>query len=187
MAQTTKLKAWVRQVLEFWFEELDRSDWFRPNSSVDDAIAQRFGGLVEELNETPASAHYVSSQQALAAIISLDQFPRNIFRGTRKAFSFDPLALEICKESLARKLDEPLVRDKRLFMYLPLEHSESIDDQDRALALISVLDDEDYTRYAVAHRDVIGRFGRFPHRNEILGRSSTSEEIEYLESAESGF
>ncbi len=187
MTQAIKQKAWVRQVLSFWFDELDRSDWFRANSSVDDAISTRFGGLVDELGETPASAHLDSAKQALAAVISLDQFPRNIFRGTERAFQHDALALEISKASVTGDLDEPLNRDQRLFLYLPLEHSESLEDQDLAVRLISTLNDDVYTQYARAHRDVIERFGRFPHRNGILGRTSTPEEVAFLAEPNSGF
>ena len=187
MAQKTKLKAWVRQVLRFWFEELDRGDWFRANSNVDDAIKDRFGALVEELSETPASAQCVSSKQALAAIVALDQFPRNMFRGTPRSFQYDGLALEIAKESISQELDLPLNRDQRLFLYLPFEHSENLEDQVRAVELISALNDKYYTDYAVAHHNVIERFGRFPHRNEILGRPSTPDELAYLALPDSGF
>jgi uncharacterized protein (DUF924 family) len=120
-------------------------------------------------------------------VIVLDQFPRNMFRGTPLAFATDHLALAVASEAIARGFDNVLDKHRRLFIYLPFEHSEKLDDQHRAVELISNLGDEELLQYAVAHRDIITRFGRFPHRNGILGRPSTTEEVEFLKQPGSAF
>jgi uncharacterized protein (DUF924 family) len=124
---------------------------------------------------------------ALAAVIVLDQFSRNMFRGTPRAFASDGRAFNLADVAIAKGFSEVLNPDGRLFLYLPFEHCENIEAQHRSVALISALGDSDLTKYAEAHRDIIVRFGRFPHRNTILGRTSTAEEIEFLKSPGSSF
>jgi uncharacterized protein (DUF924 family) len=178
---------WVADVLAFWFGELDRKAWFRKDEATDHAIRRRFHDTYEKVARLPAAQALTSPQCALATVIVLDQFPRNMFRGTPKAFATDPLAREVARGAVERKLDEALDKDARAFLYLPFEHSESLADQERAVALISRLGDAEYTRYAIAHRDVIARFGRFPHRNVVLGRTSTPEETAFLREPGSSF
>lgn len=178
---------WVSDVLAFWFTKLDRSAWFKLDPAVDAVIRQRFLSVFETLAAHPPDAAAMDSRTALAAIITLDQFPRNIFRGTPRAFLTDPLALSLAKVAVARGLDAVSTADERAFMYLPFEHSEDPADQVRSVALISAIGDAEYTKYALAHKVIIDRFGRYPHRNAILGRTSTAEEIEFLQQPGSGF
>ncbi len=179
--------AWVVNVLQFWFEELEQDDWFRKNSAVDETIASRFADYPEAIHETPLEELVTSGERALASVIVLDQFPRNLYRGQDKAFAFDRYAREIAHAAIAAKRDQALSLDQRLFLYLPFEHSEDLADQERAVALIAELGSDQYTDYALAHKKVIERFNRFPHRNRALGRTSTPEEEAYLAEPGSGF
>jgi uncharacterized protein (DUF924 family) len=124
---------------------------------------------------------------ALAAVIVLDQMSRNMFRGTARAFAADPQALRVAEAAIAGGFDAGLSKDQRRFLYLPFEHCEDRAAQARAVALMASLDDPDLVKWAQAHRAVIDRFGRFPHRNGILGRPSTAEEIEFLKQPGSSF
>lgn len=126
-------------------------------------------------------------QAMLAALIVLDQFPRNMFRDTPRAFATDPLALALARQMVDAGLDRDFSKDERMFLYLPFEHSEQAADQARCCALFALLEDSELLRYAQAHKDIIDRFGRFPHRNATLGRSSTHEEIEFLKQPGSSF
>ena len=169
--------AWVGDVLGFWFGELGRKAWFVRDAAVDETIRARFGPLIEELTTRPVDEALTSPDRALATVIALDQFPRNVFRGTARAFATDALALAVAKGAIDRGLDSQVPADRRVFLYLPFEHSEALADQERSVELTAALGDEEYARYAVLHRDVIARFGRFPHRNAMLGRTPTLEEI----------
>lgn len=184
---TPSVTTWVQQVLGYWFGELDRAGWFRKSEATDAAIRDRFASLHETLKSADVESLATDWRSALAAIVVLDQFPRNIHRDTPQAFASDDKALAMAEAAVALGFDQGLSVDQRLFMYLPFEHSEHLPDQDRAVELISALGDAEYTRYAEAHRDVIRRFGRFPHRNAILGRASTEAEQAYLAQPGSGF
>ncbi len=178
---TAASEEWIGDVDSFWFEELGRSRWFSKDDDVDAVIRGRFLLLYEVLTTWPAGDAWASAQRALATVLVLDQFPRNIFRNTPQAFATDNLARAVAHGAVAKGLDKPLAPERRLFLYLPFEHSEDRDDQARGVALISGLGDEEFTRYALAHQAVIDRFGRFPHRNAVLGRTSTPEEEAFLE------
>ena len=182
---------WAEGVLHFWFDELTRADWFNRSDALDQVIQKRFKDLHAELTALTPHASWMSARQSLAAVIVFDQFPRNMFRGTAQAFASDSLALQIARDAIAQGHDEALgdalAVTGRLFMYLPFEHSEDLADQDLAVALISKLGDDEFTRYAIAHRDIIVRFGRFPHRNKVLGRPSTAEETAFLTQPGSSF
>jgi uncharacterized protein (DUF924 family) len=180
-------QSWVSEVLAFWFTELGRKAWFRKDAGIDGAIRGRFAHLIDEINARPVEESILSPDQALASVIVLDQFTRNIYRGTPRAFAYDELARGIARLAIAVGLDQRIPADRRIFLYLPFEHGEALADQYRSVELISSLGDDEYTRYAEAHRDVIERFGRFPHRNEILGRMSTLEENAFLEEPGSKF
>ncbi len=167
---------WVDDVLGFWFQELGRKPWFRKDAAVDQAIRTRFLPLLETLASRPAEEALTGCKRALATVLVLDQFPRNLFRNSPRAFATDALAREVDDGAIARGLDTALDADHRVFLNLPFEHSENADDQARAVALISAIGDPQYECHALAHKAVIDRFGRFPHRNAALGRASTPEE-----------
>ncbi len=182
------------EVLEFWFGESphrSRAVWFTRNPEFDAAIRARFGDAVAaalcgEFADWETSAH-----GALARVILLDQFTRNIFRDTPRAFAGDPLALAIATAAVDSRQDRALDRYERQFLYLPFEHSESAIDQDRSIELFSALardtGDDSLLPWAARHADIVRRFGRFPHRNDILGRASTAEEIAFLKEPGSRF
>jgi uncharacterized protein (DUF924 family) len=178
---------WVDDVLSFWFEELEPADWFKKSDATDQKIHDRFIKLYANVARMPVQDHGSSARQSLAAVIVLDQFSRNMFRGSPHSFGTDRMARKIADAAVKAGLDQELPREQRVFLYLPFEHSEDLADQERSVALISALGDERYTEYAIAHQKVIEQFGRFPHRNEVLGRQSTEQELEYLAKPGSGF
>ena len=173
------------EVLCFWFEEHPK-DWFVKNPAFDAEILFRFRAL-HEAAAAGRFAHWADEPgSCLALIILLDQFPRNLFRGEARAFATDALARAAAREILRRGWDRQMTQSERLFAYLPLEHSESLADQVLACELMKDFD-ADQLRYAIRHREIIERFGRFPHRNGVLGRESTAAEIEFLAQPGSGF
>jgi uncharacterized protein (DUF924 family) len=171
---------WIDDVLGFWFSEIPREAWFRKDDAFDKKIATRFGELHEQISRNPPPDVSNSPEAALAAVIVLDQFSRNMFRGTPKAFASDALALRIAQGAIDARFDQRLTQDQRVFLYLPFEHSEDRTAQARSLELYTALGVADYLPYAKGHKDIIDRFGRFPHRNAILGRISTPEEVEFM-------
>ncbi len=170
-------------VLRFWFEELTPEQWWR-DQTLDQQIAARFIDLYYRLRRKVPEAWVETPRGVLAAVIVLDQFPRNMFRGTAAAFASDAQARRLADYAVARGFDAGLSVDERLFLYLPFEHSESAADQERALALISALGNPHYTEFARQHKEVIDRFGRFPQRNAALVRVSTLEEEAFLDAGE---
>ena len=182
------------EVLAFWFGEgpdygKRHKRWFEKEAVFDAQVKARFLPLYEELRRPRDWLE--SAHSCLARILVLDQFPRNMFRGTPRAFESDRLALEAARHAVEAGYDAGLLPVERLFMYLPFQHSESLADQERACTLCEPLgaftETEDVPRYARAHRDIVRRFGRFPHRNAILGRASTPEELGFLEQPGSSF
>jgi uncharacterized protein (DUF924 family) len=172
-------------VLRFWFDEHPR-DWFVKNPAFDAAVRARFLSLHEDA-AAGRLAHWADAPRScLALVILLDQFPRNMFRGEARAFATDAQARAAARAILARGWDQAMTQPEQLFAYLPFEHSESLEDQDLSCELMKDFDAEQH-RYAVRHREIIERFGRFPHRNGILGRQSTPAEIEFLKQPGSGF
>ena len=170
---------WAEDVLHFWFQELTPRDWFAKSDELDAQIRSRFMAIYEQLaSEGAAQVHGPRDLQA--AVIVLDQFSRNLFRNDARAFAADPLARKLATQALDEGIDQHLPPEQRIFLYLPFEHSEDRADQARAVALVSALGSENWTRYALAHQALIERFGRFPHRNEVLERASTPGEIEML-------
>jgi uncharacterized protein (DUF924 family) len=179
-----------QDVHTFWFG-LDRKAWFEKDPALDEEIRRRFlalyeqgaTGLLADWRQTPAAC--------LALVILLDQFPRNMFRGSAKAFAADRLARDAACDILDNNWDKAMTPDERMFAYLPLEHSESLADQERCLALMKEIAvfpaTADLPKWAEAHLVIIRRFGRFPHRNAALGRASTPEEEEFLKQPGSSF
>jgi uncharacterized protein (DUF924 family) len=175
-------------VLEFWFSPRIRPKWFVRSDELDREIRDTFGELHARAASGALDGWAASPRGALALVILLDQFPRNMFRGTPEAFATDAKAREVAHAALDAGHDHDLTQEERVFLYLPLEHSEDLADQERCVELMRALDDSPiWHDYAVRHRDVIARFGRFPHRNAILGRESTAEECEFLMQPGSSF
>ena len=177
----------IDEVLRFWFEELTPEDWFGGGEAVDERIRERFLALHETLRERVPESWRATARGMLAAVIALDQFPRNVYRGDPRAFAADPAALALATEAIERGLDRAMSVDERKFLYLPFEHSEDPAVQARSVDLFAALRNEDTLGYALRHKEIIDRFGRFPHRNEVLGRESTPEEIEFLKEPDSSF
>ena len=167
---------WRADVLKFWFG-LKPEQWWNGGPELDRKIKQNFLKLWFEKRQLPTDAFLADPLTAAAAVILFDQFPRNMFRGEAEQFATDTLALGIAKAAIEKKLDKELPKDERKFLYMPFQHSENLDDQNRAVLLFSEIGDEEQIGYARKHRSVIERFGRFPHRNAILGRAPRPEEI----------
>jgi uncharacterized protein (DUF924 family) len=170
----------ARAVIQFWCEEFTPEQYWKKDPAVDRHIAERFGKVRDEVLTTKAAGWRDTPETLVAAIILLDQFSRNMFRGKARAFEADGLALELCKEALAKGWVDKVPKPLPSFMLMPLQHSENLADQERSVAEFRERDPQNY-RYAILHRDQIKRFGRFPGRNQALGRVSTPEEREALE------
>jgi uncharacterized protein (DUF924 family) len=186
MSKAGKL-AEPKDVLAFWFEELTPEAWFKKSDETDKAIRDRFAAIHLALARERPDAWTKTPDAHLALIIVLDQFPRNIYRDTPLVFATDLLALREARHAIDRGHDRGVADDRRVFFYLPFEHSENLADQNRSVSLIERLGNATYTDYAERHRAVIAEFGRFPHRNAILGRTSTPSELDYLAKPGSGF
>ena len=171
---------WRADVLKFWFG-LQPKQWWNGGPGLDHSIRQKFLKLWAKKRQLPVDAFLDDPLTAVAAAIVFDQFPRNMFRSHADAYSTDHIALAIAKAAVAKGLDEGLPKAERKFLYMPFLHSEDLEDQDRALLLFTKIADDEQIKYAHHHRDIIARFGRFPHRNAILGRGTTPEEQKFLD------
>jgi uncharacterized protein (DUF924 family) len=167
---------WRADVLKFWFG-LAYDEWWKGGSEIDHRIKQRFLKLWAEKRQLPVESFLDDPLTALAGVILFDQFPRNMFRGHAEQFATDHLALAIAKDALEKGFDENLQQQERGFLYMPFQHSENVADQNRGVLLFTELGEAEQLGYAKKHRDVIERFGRFPHRNAILGRAPRPEEV----------
>lgn len=179
----------VRQVLDFWFAPGMKARWFKRDAALDDEIRRLFLPLHERAAAGALGEWQRTPEGSLALVLALDQFPRNLFRGTARAFATDGAARAVAAWAVDRDFDLKFADlDQRIFFYLPFEHSENLDDQYRCLELLRTrCQDPDYIRYGLAHFEVIKRFGRFPHRNAALGRPNTAAEEEYLARPDAGF
>lgn len=176
------------EVLEFWFSDRVRERWWVKDPAFDEEIRERFAGLHRRALAGDLESWAASPEGALALVIVLDQFPRNMFRGSAEAFASDAAARAVTDAALAAGHHHALTSDdRRLFLYLPLEHSEKLADQDRCCALAKELAAAQWYEFAKKHREIVARFGRFPHRNEALGRESTAEERLFLTEPGSSF
>ncbi|SDI70868.1 DUF924 family protein [Billgrantia gudaonensis] len=175
------------EVLDFWFRELVPAQWFRKDPALDAEIAQRFGTLLQAATRGELWQWRRSVQGRLAEVIVLDQFSRNVHRDTPLAFAADPTALVLAQEAVAHELDRELETMQRAFLYMPYMHSESLAIHDEALRLFDQPGLEENLRFERRHRDILVRFGRYPHRNAVLGRESTPEERTFLEQPGSSF
>jgi uncharacterized protein (DUF924 family) len=178
---------WTSAILAFWFDELTPAQWFMRDDAVDAAIRDRFAGVYERLAACAPAELARDAESCLAAIIALDQFPRNMFRGEPRAFATDEQARRLTAIALDQGWDRGQPVRRAVVYYIPLEHSEDLADQIRCCELMAALGDPTYLDYAERHKAVIERFGRFPHRNAVLGRESTAAEIAFLTEPGSGF
>jgi len=177
---TTANAPWVHSVLDFWFTEITQKDWFISSDTLDATIKKRFEAVHAEVAQLSKLPDTADGQWAVAAVIVLDQFSRNIYRGHKNAFAFDKLALNFSKQALASQLDAGLSDQKKQFLYMPYMHSEEMDDQVKAVSLFNALG---LGEHAEEHMAIVKQFNRFPHRNDVLERESTALEIEYLKNA----
>ncbi len=178
-------------ILNFWFGEPGSSNygqykdfWFQSTPELDQQIREKFEPVYQKAFKGKLDALLQTPEGSLALVILLDQFPRNMYRETPQAFASDEKALKAAKKALEKKFDHDLLPLQRMFLYLPYEHSENLEDQEQSIKLFENLGDKTALKYAIEHRNVIMQFGRFPHRNTILGRESTPEETRFLEMKE---
>ncbi len=176
-----------QRVIDFWFHQLEPRQWWIKDEALDNLIRQRFLSLHEQARRCELFAWRQSAEGTLAEILLLDQFSRHIYRGTPTAFAQDPQALVLVQYAIERGMDKPLSTVQRSFLYLPFMHSESPLVQQDSVRLYTELGDQSSLNFAHRHKAIIDRFGRYPHRNNILGRESTPDEIEFLRQPGSGF
>jgi uncharacterized protein (DUF924 family) len=177
----------LESVLTFWFEELQPPDWFQKNDELDRRIDEKFSSLLDEAARCELWHWRTSPEGRLAEIIVLDQFSRNIHRGTPLSFATDPLSLCLAQEAVSQGADTALEGARLAFLYMPYMHSESALVHEQAVSLFALPGLERNLEYEHKHKAIIDRFGRYPHRNEILGRESTPEELAFLEEPGSSF
>ncbi|MDA8793799.1 DUF924 domain-containing protein [Bacteriovoracaceae bacterium] len=177
----------MEAVLNFWFKELTPKDWWKKSDELDALIKQRFEEIHQQAIHGELYLWRNTPEGRLAEIIVLDQFSRNIYRNDPRSFMYDSLALILAQECTASGDDQKLEESKRSFVYMPFMHSESLVIHDYAVDLYTKLGSAESLKFETSHRDIIVKFGRYPHRNEILGRDSTAEEIEFLQNPGSSF
>jgi uncharacterized protein (DUF924 family) len=165
-------------VIKYWFSEKSRQHWFFSTPEIDNEIKQRYEQIWIRAASGELNGWQDSPQGCLALIIVLDQFPLNMYRGTAKSFQTEEMAVEVALKAIKKSYDEILNTDELLFLFMPLMHSENIEHQDLQVKLFEKYDFND--EYSKHHRNIVKRFGRFPHRNDILGRKSSTDEVEYL-------
>ncbi len=168
------------EIVSFW-RDAGPEKWFKQDDGFDLAISSRFLETHEAAVRGDLMAFEENAEGALALVILLDQFPRNMFRGTARAFATDPLARAVAERAIARGFDQAADKAMRQFFCLPFMHSELIADQHRSVQLYEAFGDADLSSYALSHRDIVVKFGRFPHRNRMLGRDTTPAEQEFLD------
>jgi len=167
-------------VLAFW-RDAGPAKWFRKDDAFDAEVKTRFLDLHEMAAAGQLTAWEATAESVLALLIVLDQFPRNMFRGNARAFATDAAARGVADRAITQGFDRQVADGERLFFYLPFEHSENLDDQERGVALLRATGNADLLKWAELHADIIRRFGRFPHRNAVLGRTTTAEEQAFLD------
>lgn len=167
-------------ILDFW-RDAGPENWFVKDDAFDAEIRRRFLAEVETAARGELSAWEETPEGVYALLLLLDQFPRNLYRGSPQAFAADPLALAVAERAIAHGFDQAFENPERRFIYMPFMHSEDLADQQRCVALCEAADDPDGVKFAEIHRDIIRNFGRFPHRNPVLGRQSSAEERRFLD------
>jgi uncharacterized protein (DUF924 family) len=174
------MAATADEIVSFW-RTAGPDRWFKKDAGFDEELRQRFLKTHEAAAAGKLTDWEQSAQGALALLILLDQFPRNMFRGDARAFATDPLARAVAAGAIVRGFDSQVPPDMRGFFYLPFQHSEDLADQERSIAFYKAIGDVENLKWAELHADVIRRFGRFPHRNSVLGRTTTPEEQAFLD------
>ncbi|QIG80265.1 DUF924 family protein [Stakelama tenebrarum] len=187
VAADGEVHAKAREILVFWFEWLMPEQHFSKSEALDATISERFGALRDQVLATRAKGWRADRDTLLAAVILLDQFSRNMHRGTADAFAGDGLALELSQLAIAREWDRGMTTAQRQFLYMPFMHAEDAELQRRSIALFESLGDAYVLKFAREHAEVIAQFGRFPSRNAALGRISTAEEQAYLSRPDAGW
>ncbi len=170
------------ELVDFWYDENTRKYWFKATAEFDQELTQKFSKIWPHALAGKHDEWMNSATGCLALCILLDQIPRNIFRRSAKAYASDEKAVAVCKHAIESGSNKSLSTDHSRFLYMPLMHSEVLADQDLSIKMFAEAGLEQQSRYAYHHRDIIKNFGRFPHRNEILGRVSSAAEITYLQS-----
>lgn len=183
-AAASAAPGWAEEVLCFWFTELQPNDWFSGAAKVDEAIRSRFSQLYQALQASPLLPSSLDARGLLAGVIVFDQFPRNLFRKSAEAYATDARALELARHAVATGVDRSLKEQERHFLYMPYMHSEDRAMQAESVRLFSGLN-ADGLKWARHHQGIVERFGRFPHRNAIFGRTSTPKELEFLKTERS--
>jgi uncharacterized protein (DUF924 family) len=174
-------------ILHFWFEEIDSSLWFAKDENFDHQVRARFSDVYDKIRNDKTSAWRETAEGSLAEIIVLDQFSRNMFRDKPQSFAADLQALQLSMEAVRKGMDQKIPILRRAFIYMPYMHSEDLEVHEEAVKLFSQLGLESNLKFELKHKKIIERFGRFPHRNEILNRKSTVEEVEFLKGPNSSF
>ena len=176
-----------QDILDFWFSPETQPNWFAKSDQFDQSLKEKFGGILEQASKAELWSWRKNADGRLAEILVLDQFSRNIFRDTPRAFVQDSLALALAQEAISQDLDKQLSPEQRSFLYMPFMHSESKLIHEFALKLFQRLGNPENLEYEIKHKIIIDRFGRYPHRNQILGRESTEEELSFLTQPDSSF
>ena len=176
-----------REILKFWFEEIEPSQWWKKDENLDLIIIERFSDVHSRATRCELFEWRKDAQGRLAEIIVLDQLSRNMFRGSPLSFAYDPLALALAQEAVSTGADKSLNQSERSFLYMPFMHSESLKVHEIATELFRKNGNQNSLDFELRHKAIIERFGRYPHRNGILGRYSSDEEIEFLKQPGSGF
>ena len=176
-----------QDILDFWFSPETQPNWFAKSDQFDQSLKEKFGDILEQASRAELWSWRKNADGRLAEIIVLDKFSRNIFRDTPRAFAQDSLALALAQEAISQDLDKQLSPEQRSFLYMPFMHSESKLIHEFALKLFQRLGNPENLEYEIKHKIIIDRFGRYPHRNQILGRESTEEELSFLTQPDSSF
>ena len=176
-----------QDILDSWFSPETQPNWFAKSDQFDQSLKEKFGDILEQASKAELWSWRKNADGRLAEILVLDQFSRNIFRDTPGAFAQDSLALALAQEAISQDLDKQLSPDQRSFLYMPFMHSESKLIHEFALKLFQRLGNPENLEYEIKHKIIIDRFGRYPHRNQILGRESTEEELSFLTQPDSSF
>lgn len=185
--ENTTMEIDYTNIISFWFTEIESKLWFKKDDAFDQLLREKYGELHHRAAQAELFTWRSSAEGRLAEIIVLDQFSRNMYRDSPKAFASDPLALALAQEAVSLGLDQQLEPQKRTFLYMPYMHSESLLVHDNALKLFTELGRENNLEFEKKHRAIIEKFGRYPHRNNTLGRQSTVAEYEFLTQPGSSF